>query len=406
MVFEGKELRDIRIEDVQFLIDNQIVEDTSIEYKSQMWERTDKGTREMLRDISSIANARGGHFVLGIREDKEEEGLPKDIVGISDADKALQRIMSVCLSCIDEKIRSLDVISISFKGDRHVVVVRIPRSTRIPHIITFKNLYQCWRRHGRQKNIMSIDEIREACLRVESLRKDLEEFIEERKDKIIRNAPGEPSLLIAATPIVVKEDIIDVFDQGLKKLLESPPTMKKAKGFNLDCCGRDDALRPTLYGIKAERPDWRSIEILRNGYIEFIVLNLAQCDEQRTKNERVFRDRAIVEYLVNFMYFLKDFLAYTSIFEPVVISVALINSNDIGMFEHGIYGGIAFGFQEGEVRIWKEGQHLVLPSMQVNFIDNPQQTAKVFADRIWNAFGFEKAPHFDENGNYIPPRRD
>ena len=256
MVFEGKELSDIKIENIQFLIDNQITEDISIEYKSQMWERNDNGTREMLRDVSSMADARGGHFILGIVEDEEGDGVPKEIVGITDSDRAIQRIMNVCLSCIEEKIIGLNVVSIPFKKNRDIIIIRIPRSTRIPHMITFKHLYQCWRRHGRQKNAMSIDEIRDACVKVESLRKDLEEFIEERKDKIIRNAPGEPSLLIAATPIVVKEDIIDVFDQGLKKLLESPPTMKKAKGFDLDCCGRDDALRPTLYGIKADCADF------------------------------------------------------------------------------------------------------------------------------------------------------
>jgi len=312
--------------------------------------------------------------------------------------------MNVCLSRIEEKIIGLDVISILFKKDRDVVIIRIPRSTRIPHMITFKHLYQCWRRHGMQKNAKSIDEIRDACVKVESLRQDLESFIKTRKERVSRLAP--PLLFISATPMRVKNEIVDIFDPALRKLVEKPPKINRGIKYDLECYGRDDVLRPTLYGIKAEMKDWKSIEILRNGYIEFIVLNLAVCDEQLTKNERVFRDKAIVEYLVNFMYFLKDFLAYTSIFEPVVISVALINSNDIGMFEHGIYRGIAFGFQEGEVRIWKEGQHLVLPSIQVNFIDNPQQTAKVFADRIWNAFGFEKAPHFDENGNYIPPRRD
>ena len=154
MVFEGKELKDIKTEDIQFLIDNRIAEEISIEYKSQMWKQNDAGTKEMLKDISSMANARGGHFILGI--DEIRDGIPKEIIGITDADKAMQRIMNVCLSCIDEKIRGLDTLSIPFKEGRDIVIIRIPRSTRIPHMIT-KNLYQCWRRHGRQKNIMSID---------------------------------------------------------------------------------------------------------------------------------------------------------------------------------------------------------------------------------------------------------
>ena len=72
MAFEGRELNEIKIEDIQFLIDNQMTEDISLEYKSQCWERNDEGTREMLRDISSMANAKGGYIILGIEEDNEK----------------------------------------------------------------------------------------------------------------------------------------------------------------------------------------------------------------------------------------------------------------------------------------------------------------------------------------------
>ncbi len=271
MVFEGKELTDIKTDDIQFLIDNQIVEDISIEYKSRMWKPNDEGIREMLRDISSMANARGGHFILGMEEDEKNDGLPKEIVGISSADKAIQRIMNVCLSCIDGKIIGLDAISIPFKNDRQVVVIRVPRSTRIPHMITFKSLYQCWRRHGKQKNIMSIDEIREACLKVENLREDLEDFIEKRKQKVIENAPDAPLYLISATPMIVKDDIIDDFDSGLMNLLQNRPNTRGEGGVNVNCCNSDGrGWKPTLYGMKAERQNWKSMEILRNGHIEFI----------------------------------------------------------------------------------------------------------------------------------------
>lgn len=396
MVFEGKELNDITIKDIQFLIDNQIAEDTSIEYKSQMWERNDEGTREMLRDISSMANAIGGHLILGIEEDEKNDGLPRKIVGISEADKAIERIMNVCLSCINEKIIGLNTKSIFFERGNHVVIIRIPRSTRIPHMITFRNLYQCWRRHGKQKNVMSVDEIREACLKVESVRENLEAFVAKRIDNVIKAASDKPLHMISATPMIVKDDIIDIFDQELMRAIENPPSTRGEKGVNVKCRYREGSdWRPTLYGIKAEMPNWKSMEILRNGHIEFIAfLDI---------NDNIFQSFEVVEYLVNFMMFFKKFLSYTQIAGPIIISVGLINAENIGLYETGTSGLLE---QRGIIKpgLWTGKRHLFIPSMQVKSFDNPHRVAKIFADRIWNAFGFKSAPFFDGEENFIIPK--
>lgn len=400
MAFEGKELSNITIGDIQFLIDNQIVEDVSIEYKSQCWKSNDSGTHELLKDISSFANAMGGHIVLGVEEDKQSDGVPKNIVGISDADKEIQRIMNVCLASIHEKIIGLDAVAIPYGANKHVVVIRIPRSNRVPHMIIFKHLYQCWRRHLRQKNVMSIDEIRDACIKVENIRRDLEGFIEERKAKVIEQSKGTPMLYVSATPLRVKDDIIDIFDAGLNKLLQNPPKTRTSGGVNVDCCDSyGGGWRPTLYGIKGERIGWRSMEILRNGHIEFLASEMVHEDKYK-RGELIYQlliDLWIVEYLVNFMMFLKKFYIYFSLFEPTVLCVALLNIKGIGLHECGVPQFIP---HSNAPSIWTE-ENLILPPMQIPSVDDPHKTARVFADRIWNAFGFEKAYFFDENGKFF-----
>ena len=233
------------------------------------------------------------------------------------------------------------------------------------------------------------------------IRKHLEDFLEERRKKVI-DRKG-PILFISTTPRIPKDDIIDIFDPELRKLLENLSRTGKG-GFDLNCCDRDNhGWRPTLYGIKAEREDLKSLEVLRNGHIEFIASDLLRGDKAKWGDTeyRVFNGVEIVEYLVNFMLFQKEFLAYTSISEPVVISVALLNSENIGMSELGTEKDLSD--PRTKVHKWTEGSHLILPSKEISSIDNLHQVAKEFADRIWNAFGFEKALFFDENANYIPP---
>ena len=47
----------IASEDLHFLIEYRVAEGQNLEYKKQQWGRNDEEVREMLRDISAMANA-------------------------------------------------------------------------------------------------------------------------------------------------------------------------------------------------------------------------------------------------------------------------------------------------------------------------------------------------------------
>ena len=227
------------------------------------------------------------------------------------------------------------------------------------------------------------------------IKKHLEDFLEERRKKVVDHK--ERLLFISATPRIVKDDRVDVFDSKLRKLLQNPPRLKDN---DLKCCSQ--IWKPNLYGIKAEIEN-ESMEVLRNGHMELIVSDLLKGDKVKKGNVeyRVFDGSEIVEYLVNLMLLLKEFLASTSISEPVFISVALLNTKDIGMSKLGNEKNLFH--PSTKVHIWTEGSHLILPSTQISSKDDPYTNAKVFADRIWNAFRFERAPFFNDQGNFIPP---
>ena len=62
---------------------DQIAEGKAIEYKSALPAGADRDRIEFLSDVSSFANASGGHIFYGIVEDS---GIPVDICGVSDVD--------------------------------------------------------------------------------------------------------------------------------------------------------------------------------------------------------------------------------------------------------------------------------------------------------------------------------
>ena len=66
MIF--KPLDQLIKEDIENLVVNEVPEGKSIEYKEQLPGGTDSDKKEFLADVSSFANAGGGHILYGIKE--------------------------------------------------------------------------------------------------------------------------------------------------------------------------------------------------------------------------------------------------------------------------------------------------------------------------------------------------
>jgi len=66
MLLDEKSLNEIDLDDMRQLIAWEVCESSRLDYKRQWWESNDDGRREMLRDISALANSYGGYIVVGI----------------------------------------------------------------------------------------------------------------------------------------------------------------------------------------------------------------------------------------------------------------------------------------------------------------------------------------------------
>ncbi len=79
MFIHGKLFSDLDETDLQSLINNQVTEGKSVEYKSSLPGNSDRDKKEFLADVSSFSNSAGGYLLYGITE---ENGLPQELIGL------------------------------------------------------------------------------------------------------------------------------------------------------------------------------------------------------------------------------------------------------------------------------------------------------------------------------------
>jgi hypothetical protein len=391
--------------ELQSLVQNQVAESETLDYKREMYGQGDADRRELLRDVSSLANRLGGHLLIGIREEGE---IPVEVEGIENGDIAAERIMSSCFSGIHERINGFDVRPIQLANGRSVLAVYVPPSTRVPHMVTLQQEDRFWIRHGRQKMRMSVAEIREACLKVENLSERAETFINIRRERFIADKtrdiqPAERAhLRIAVTPLEVTADRFDIGREDIRGLMRNPPNTRQ-DGWVLAWV-REGNPRPTMIGLQIGSADWRLFDAYRNGGVELYVpidIDGSHFRSIRLPNGsrvRVLHNLALVEYTVCVYRFYKSFAEMIGITDPLILTWDLVRAHGWGLRRY---------FEERDSndyyapRIWQE-EHLILPPMQVPNLSEPDQMAKAVLDRVWQSFGYESTIFFDEDKCFNP----
>ena len=392
MIFRGKKLPDLEEQALQRLVDDQVQERDTVEYKRDIYGNSDDAKREMLKDITSMANHRGGYIVIGIEVD--DEGIPTTVVGV-EAGNHVERITSSCLDNVDKRMVGLEIKDIPLSNGRVVIIISIPESINAPHMVTYKGLNQFWKRHGRQKDKMTIDEIGEAFdTRLSNLNR-LDKFVYTRKTEVLENIGDTPWMVMSSSPSYIRDEIVfDVHDEVLRSIILNPP---KLKGMIGDIsCGQP---HPTINGLRADNHSPYNtyydttlreyIEIFSNGYIEY-----GRLMREQEKLGLYFASEADTAYIVNFVRLIRKIYELYLPLTPVVVSCAIYNAR-------GMWLAVSKHLTEkDELEKWKK-QHLELGKFYVeNTAEEFEILPKRISDRIWQAFHREKANVFDDAGTF------
>ncbi|MBA7499437.1 hypothetical protein ES704_02181 [subsurface metagenome] len=386
MLFRSKKLSDLQEQDLQRLVNDQVQERDTVEYKRDMYGNSDDDKREMLRDITSMANHHGGYIVVGIEED--EEGIPTRIDGI-EAGNHIERITNSCLDNIDRRIVGLGVEDISLSNGRVVIVISIPESINAPHMVTYKGLNQFWKRHGRQKDKMTIDEIGEAFDKRLSNLNRLDRFLFTRKAQILENIGNQTQMVISASPTFMRDEVIfDNQDNNLHQMILNPPRQLPRGRIS---CGQP---YPTINGLRADQstPYYNNpsfdeyIEVFSNGYIEFGKL---------IENEHgIYISNGVeIPLIVNFMRFIESVYEQYLPLTPLVVSLSILNAKGIWLAVSG------HSTEDSRVK-WQE-QHLELGKFYAdNISEERKMLTKAICDRLYQAFNRDRCNLFDGAGTF------
>jgi hypothetical protein len=386
----GVSLDDITSKNLSDLIDNQVAEDMTLEYKSQLPGASDAEKLEFLADVSSFANTIGGDILYGIEE--SPSGVAGNIPGLAcpNFDEVRQRLESILRDGIKPRLPDCQLRAVDVDGGRKVVVVRVGRSWLGPHRVSFRDHGHFYGRAASGKYRLDVSQLRIAFTLSESIADRVKAF---HADRIIR----------------VKADDLPVpLDHGPKVLLHVLPL----SAFAFDAAGKDiDLERLRLPPIGYVRfpgsgvSDWRLnlegcvsfegryepyrayTQVYRSGIIEAVKPLHAEVREDVFRISSVYETevrRAVLDYV--------PFLLKLEFGLPIFIFVCLTGVRGGSLVRPDTLSQSHNRFDRDDVcpaaGLWDD------QTTSADIVLRP------LLDRLWNAVGEKGSPAYDASGEW------
>ncbi len=387
----GIRLEDVTSRHLDDLVANQVSEDTTLEYKSQLPGNSDLEKLEFLADASAFANTMGGDLLYGIEQ--SQAGVAGNIVGLSctNFDEVRQRLESMLRDGIKPRIPDCHIRAIDIADGRKVVLIRVGRSWLGPHQVSFKNYGHFYGRAGGGKYRLDVDQLRAAFTLSEGMADRIKGFQAER---IIRIKADDLPVPIRPGPKVVLHIVpLSAFafggaarDIDLEQLLlppigynQFPQSGVSDYRFNLEGCvsieGRYEPYRAYTHAY-------------RSGIIESVrpltVDTRADMLWVSAEYEGQVR-RAAAEYV--------PFLLNHGLGLPIFIFVCLIGVRGGWLYPPDTLRQSNNSFDRDDVfppfGVWND------QTTDVDMVLRPM------LNRLWNAVGNKASPAYDASGNWL-----
>ncbi len=389
---------------IEKLIKDGVSESKHIDYKEQVHLGKDAQKKEFLADVSSFANAGGGHLIFGVRE---KQGVPVQVTGLGtiDMDGTILAMEDLARNGIEPRvpgIQSKAITGNSLPGP--VIIMQIPRSWAAPHMVTLQKTSRFYSRTSNGKYPLDVHEIRAAFAMSEDLPRRIQRFRDERLGRIVAN---EGPLNLEDKPRVVMHVIpAGALVAGDRLTVEELATAERFIRLPKETSGNsrpniDGLLLFTGFGMNRARRNY--VQLFRNGSVELVAANITEKKLQNLSNKELPASVAGVpsttfeEEISRLLDEVLAFLRNVGVDPPLLVMLALLGFRGMTIWSPAdeymdVWDGPGESFFDRDTTI--------VPEVVVE--DLSQQGAVVLRpafDTIWQAAGFYGCPNYDENGN-------
>ncbi len=385
MPLEDIPIDEIAEADLQRLV-GQERERKTIEYKRDRIGDSDGIKKEFLADVSSFANAAGGHLIIGMAE---EGGLATELVGVSvDGDKEVLRLEDMIRNGIRPRIMGLESGAVPLSNGEVAIVIRTPKSWNPPHQVVFQKTFRFWGRGSNGKHPLDVDELRSIFSLSEAAAERIRNF---RVERIARIDAGETPVPITDDPKLCFHLIpLSAFAAApmmeLRRFTENPAAMVPGT--------RTSTHRHNIDGFVVHQPekakaDWYT-QVFRNGIVEYV-----DCVVIGEK-EGIWSLAAkhIENLLIKYCRKLLPLMEAAEISPPIIALLTLTGFSGVKFITSGIFGNDSGSAIDRDP--------IFVPDALIESYSIPvEQALRGVFDAMWNASGWPRSPGYDGEGNWL-----
>ena len=374
--------------DLQELIAGQVAENLRLDFKLTQYGNSDSDKRELLKDVSALANSHGGHLVLGVGE---TEGVATELKGIGgvNLDDELVRMEQILRSGLEPAISGIRMKAIPLANERSVVLIRVPRSWNPPHRVIAKGHNRFYARHSAGTHEPSVEELRVLFSQSTSALDRARQFRDERIARIRegeddRPLSGNGRLILHIVPSaafsgMVSLDVEHLYDRRLNfRPIGTRGVTAMSASFNFD------GLVSTCVG-----EDHGYTQVFRNGCLEATLANLLSNHDSLPAIAGKSLEGKLHEHFPRFIQGLRD----VGVPPPLIAMFTLEGVRGATYAaQRDVFGSYGRPLPQELMRL----PECVLEDYGTT-ADHHRALRPAF-DALWNAVGYPRDQFFDEEG--------
>lgn len=371
------------------LVTDRTSESKTIEFKQALEIFDDKQRRELLCDITALANSDGGDIIYGV---KEADGVAAELVGLKGfvPDDSLGKIENLLRDGVQPRLSGVILHCVDLENGNKALIVRVPRSFAAPHMVRHQGVTRFCGRNSNGKYDLDAFELRSAFLASEGIASRLRSF---RLDRINRLISGdlparflsESLIVLHVLPVIAARPGRTLSASDLAKvqhsLLLKPMVSNGSRStFNFD---------GLLFASKLDSDTYTStVQVFRTGFLESIngaTLGLANRQNQDRRQASYIPGSSWEERILEVFGGYLEGLELLGLSGPYAVSVSLLRVK-------GFYMGVSGKFAHSGFGREIDRDHLL--SEEVLLEDPTRPAEEVLApifDQVWNACGWPKS---------------